>query len=91
MAQQFEAFYVAEKDRCLRTLAVSTGDSVLAEDLVAEALARAWSKWPYVRRQPNPAAGANERASPSDLRRGSSSGVQAGPSPAASIGWFGKR
>ena len=56
MAQQFEAFYVAEKDRCLRTLAVSTGDSVLAEDLVAEAFARAWSKWPYVRRQPNPAA-----------------------------------
>lgn len=54
--RQFEAFYQAEKDRCLRALTASTGDRMLAEDLVAEAFARAWSRWPHVQSQPNPAA-----------------------------------
>lgn len=54
--RQFEAFYEAEKDRCLRALTASTGDRALAEDLVAEAFARAWSRWPHVQGQPNPAA-----------------------------------
>ena len=54
--RQFEAFYAAEKDRCLRALTASTGDRLLAEDLLAEAFARAWSRWPHVQRQPNPAA-----------------------------------
>jgi RNA polymerase sigma factor (sigma-70 family) len=54
--RQFEAFYKAEKDRCLRALTASTGDRMLAEDLIAEAFARAWSRWPHVQRQPNPAA-----------------------------------
>lgn len=54
--RQFEVFYEAEKDRCLRALTASTGDRPLAEDLLAEAFARAWSRWPHVQRQPNPAA-----------------------------------
>jgi len=54
--RQFEAFYESEKDRCLRALTASTGDQMLAEDLIAEALARARSNWPHVQRQPNPAA-----------------------------------
>jgi RNA polymerase sigma factor (sigma-70 family) len=54
--RQFEVFYEAEKDRCLRALTVSTGDRLLAEDLLAEAFARAWSRWAHVQRQPNPAA-----------------------------------
>ena len=54
--RQFEAFYEAEKDRCLRALTASTGNRLLAEDLLAEAFARGWSRWPHVQRQPNPAA-----------------------------------
>lgn len=54
--RQFEVFYEAEKDRCLRALTASTGDASLAEEHLAEAFARAWSRWPHVNRQPNPAA-----------------------------------
>jgi RNA polymerase sigma factor (sigma-70 family) len=35
---------------------VSTGDRQLAEELVAEAFARAWASWPKVSRHPAPAA-----------------------------------
>lgn len=54
--QEFRAFYAASRDGCLRAVLVSTPDPDLAEDLVAEAFARAWARWPAVRRHPAPAA-----------------------------------
>lgn len=53
--RDFEAFYLAEKDTCLRVLVASTGDLNLAEDVLAEAFARAWARWPAVSRHPTPA------------------------------------
>ena len=42
---EFEAFYAAAKDDCLRTVFACTGDLHRAEDLVAEAFARAWASF----------------------------------------------
>lgn len=52
----FERFYEAEKDRCLRAFTASTGSRELAEELIAEAFARAFARWPAVSRHPAPAA-----------------------------------
>jgi RNA polymerase sigma-70 factor (sigma-E family) len=53
---QFEQFYQASRDACLRSVLASVGDRQLAEDLVAEAFTRAWGSWHTVSRHPAPAA-----------------------------------
>jgi RNA polymerase sigma-70 factor (ECF subfamily) len=52
----FADFYQRSRDNCLRAVLAGTGDRALAEDLVAEAFARAWASWPKVSRHPAPAA-----------------------------------
>jgi RNA polymerase sigma-70 factor (ECF subfamily) len=54
--QEFAEFYAAFKDECLRIVLVSVGDRALAEELVAEAFARAWTSWRKVRVHPVPRA-----------------------------------
>lgn len=51
----FVEFYETNKDACLRAIAGSVVDRHLAEELVAEAFARAWDAWPRVSRHPSPA------------------------------------
>jgi len=48
-AQEFTEFYAADKDRCLRAVLASGLGPMAAEEAVAEAFARAWSRWPRVR------------------------------------------
>jgi RNA polymerase sigma-70 factor (sigma-E family) len=55
-AMDFADFYALAKDDCLRTVIAVTGDVQSAEDLVAEAFARAWVAWQKVRRHPAPQA-----------------------------------
>jgi RNA polymerase sigma-70 factor (sigma-E family) len=52
----FATFYAAAKDDCLRAVFASVGDRQAAEDLVAEAFARAWARWRTVSRHPAPQA-----------------------------------
>jgi RNA polymerase sigma-70 factor (ECF subfamily) len=52
----FTEFYESTRDDCLRIVLVAVGDQALAEDLVAEAFARAWTAWRTVRRHPAPRA-----------------------------------
>jgi RNA polymerase sigma-70 factor (sigma-E family) len=52
----FAEFYQATRDDCLRVVFASVGDRPTAEDLVAEAFARAWARWHTVSRHPAPAA-----------------------------------
>jgi RNA polymerase sigma factor (sigma-70 family) len=52
----FSEFYEASRDACLRAVLASVADRGLAEDLLAEAYARAWASWPAVRRHPAPRA-----------------------------------
>jgi DNA-directed RNA polymerase specialized sigma24 family protein len=52
----FAEFYREAKDECLFAVLVSVGDRDMAQDLVAEAFARAWASWPAVGRHPVPAA-----------------------------------
>src|SRR5487761_1222609 len=52
----FAEFYRGSKDECLFTVLVSVGDLDLAQELVAEAFARAWASWPRVSRHPAPVA-----------------------------------
>jgi RNA polymerase sigma-70 factor (sigma-E family) len=42
---EFTRFYETSRDACLRAVIASTGDRALAEDMVAEAFARAWTSW----------------------------------------------
>ena len=56
MTPDFADFYRDAKDDCLRTVVISTGDRELAQDLVAEAFARACASWRKVARHPNPRA-----------------------------------
>jgi RNA polymerase sigma factor (sigma-70 family) len=42
---EFTRFYEASWDACLRAVLASVGDQALAEDMVAEAFARAWTSW----------------------------------------------
>jgi RNA polymerase sigma-70 factor (ECF subfamily) len=53
---EFTEFYQSTRDDCLRIVLVAVGDQALAEDLVAEAFARAWTAWRTVRRHPAPRA-----------------------------------
>lgn len=52
----FAGFYTRTRDNCLRAVLAVAGDPALAEDLVAEAYARAWASWRKVCRHPAPAA-----------------------------------
>jgi RNA polymerase sigma factor (sigma-70 family) len=53
---EFVQFYETNKDSCLRAVAVSIADRDLAEELVGEAFARAWTGWAKVRHHAAPAA-----------------------------------
>ena len=53
---EFQEFYQASRDVCLRAVLASVGDRQLAEDLVAEAFTRAWMSWHRVSRHPAPRA-----------------------------------
>ncbi|MCW2901074.1 MAG: polymerase, sigma-24 subunit, subfamily, partial [Streptosporangiaceae bacterium] len=53
---EFQEFYQASRDVCLRAVLASVGDRQLAEDLVAEAFTRAWTSWHSVSRHPAPRA-----------------------------------
>ena len=52
----FAEFYRVAKDECLFTVLVSVGDRDVAQELVAEAFARAWASWRTVRQHPAPRA-----------------------------------
>src|SRR5580698_5229242 len=52
----FSSFYAAYRDPCLRAVLASTGDRHAAEDMVAEAFARAWAAWGKVSRYESPQA-----------------------------------
>ena len=52
----FAEFFTASWDPCLRVVAASTGNMMLAEDQTAEAFARAWASWDKVSRHPAPRA-----------------------------------
>jgi RNA polymerase sigma factor (sigma-70 family) len=52
----FASFYEASRDGCLRTVLASVGDMDTAQDMVAEAFARAWASWRKVSRHPAPRA-----------------------------------
>jgi RNA polymerase sigma-70 factor (ECF subfamily) len=47
-ALEFDAFYLAARDRLCVQVAALTGDPVEAGDHVQEAFIRAWSRWSYV-------------------------------------------
>ena len=53
---EFAEFYETSRDPCLRAVTASVGDRQLAEDLVAEAFARAWVAWRKVSQHPAPRA-----------------------------------
>jgi DNA-directed RNA polymerase specialized sigma24 family protein len=55
-AAGFAEFYQTSRDDCLRAVFASVGDRQAAEDLVAEAFARACANWRTVRRHPAPRA-----------------------------------
>jgi RNA polymerase sigma factor (sigma-70 family) len=52
----FAEFYRSFRDDCLRTVMVIVGDQDSAQELVAEAFARACASWRTVSRHPAPAA-----------------------------------
>ena len=52
----FAEFFAASWDPCLRAVAASAGNMMLAEDQTAEAFARAWASWHKVSRHPAPRA-----------------------------------
>jgi len=54
--REFTEFYRSGRDACLRAVLAAVGERQLAEDLVAEAFARAWASWSSVRRHPAPNA-----------------------------------
>ena len=51
---EFTDFYAAARDDCLRIVMLTVRDRQLAEELVAEAFARAWASWGKVREHPAP-------------------------------------
>jgi RNA polymerase sigma-70 factor (ECF subfamily) len=53
---EFTSFYEREATRLVRTVTLVTGEAALAEEVVAEAFARAWSRWPKVRDHARPDA-----------------------------------
>jgi RNA polymerase sigma-70 factor (sigma-E family) len=52
----FAEFYAGSRDDCLRTVFATVRDVDKAQDLVAEAFARAWASWRRVSRHPAPRA-----------------------------------
>ncbi|MFZ0091399.1 MAG: sigma-70 family RNA polymerase sigma factor [Solirubrobacteraceae bacterium] len=56
LSLDFAEFYRGSKDECLLTVFVSVGDRDLAQELVAEAFARAWASWAKVSDHPAPEA-----------------------------------
>jgi RNA polymerase sigma factor (sigma-70 family) len=52
----FAEFYGGSRDDCLRTVLIIVGDQDTAQELVAEAFARACASWRTVGRHPAPAA-----------------------------------
>jgi RNA polymerase sigma-70 factor (sigma-E family) len=52
----FAAFYETARDDCLRAVTATVGSRQTAEELVAEAFARAWASWPKVADHPAPQA-----------------------------------
>ena len=54
--REFEDFYRASRDSCLRAVTALVGDPQRAEEQVAEAFARAWTSWATVRRHAAPRA-----------------------------------
>jgi RNA polymerase sigma factor (sigma-70 family) len=52
----FAEFYYRSRDNCLRAVLVSVGDQDVAQELVAEAFARACASWRTVSGHPAPAA-----------------------------------
>jgi RNA polymerase sigma factor (sigma-70 family) len=55
-AAAFAEFYSSTSDDCLRVVLATVRDRQIAEDLVAEAFARAWASWHKVSRHPAPRA-----------------------------------
>jgi RNA polymerase sigma-70 factor (sigma-E family) len=53
---EFAEFYRASRDSCLKAVTTVVGDRELAEELVAEAFARAWTSWAKVGRHDAPRA-----------------------------------
>ncbi|WP_328475526.1 sigma-70 family RNA polymerase sigma factor [Actinoplanes sp. NBC_00393] len=53
---EFAAFYESARDDCLRAVAAAIGNRQAAEDVVAEAFARAWASWHTVAHHPSPRA-----------------------------------
>ncbi len=53
---EFAEFFAASWEPCLRAVAASIGNMTLAEDLTAEAFARAYASWHKVRHHPAPRA-----------------------------------
>ncbi|MGY0386570.1 sigma-70 family RNA polymerase sigma factor [Nocardioides sp. WG-D5] len=53
---EFTEFYAGSKDRCLRAAIAYGMAPDRAEEAVAEAFARAWSRWPSVRSVDSPRA-----------------------------------
>jgi len=54
--EEFGRFYERMHDRAVGTARRLVGDLVVAEDIGAEALARAYARWTQVRNHPNPDA-----------------------------------
>jgi RNA polymerase sigma-70 factor (ECF subfamily) len=54
--EEFRRFYERMDERALRTARRLVGNQVVAEDIAAEALARAYARWKSVRSHPNPDA-----------------------------------
>jgi len=52
----FAEFYRRSRDECLRTVLISVGDQDTAQELAAEAFARACASWRTASRHPAPAA-----------------------------------
>jgi RNA polymerase sigma factor (sigma-70 family) len=52
----FAEFYRSSRDECLRAVLVIVGDQDSAQEIVAEAFARAWASWRAVSGHPAPGA-----------------------------------
>jgi RNA polymerase sigma-70 factor (sigma-E family) len=55
-SEDFTAFYERHRDTCFRAVLATVSDRHQAEELTAEAFARAWAHWRKVGRHPAPAA-----------------------------------
>jgi RNA polymerase sigma-70 factor (ECF subfamily) len=55
-SEDFAAFYERHRDPCYRAVLATVADRHQAEELTAEAFARAWARWRRLREHPAPAA-----------------------------------